>query len=505
MTLEPSSPSLSEELVDDPLLVLAAEECSPDQFSLIHKFSEHDDRVIRKLMAHGPVLLQGGRGSGKSAFMIATSQRLAPHNPSSAVLGLYISLRYVPLLISSGPDYERLFCEWVSFRIQSIVRDTGFDFSESQTLRDLKAELSRLAASLDKRIVLFFDDAAHIGRETSLSTFFDIFRTISSDTISCKAAIYPGVTEFGPRFDVYNDATVVDIVRTPGQAGFNGLFSQILSIRYPDIADNRIIEFSTEQLASFVATAVLGNMRAFIFFCNSLTEKISTDERIGMPQLTATLLELAADYYWPLLEEVKPKLGRYTPAVETAAEIADILFQDCAASGDSSSVLVHRRIVSRYSKPFEILEYAGFIARREASRAMKSGGRGSRFALNLCSLLERKPGARLTRDIFNAWISTESKFSEIHEKGEHFKDVQVPYPASLDDLGILDYKVDALKKSRAYPYGLTELKLEKLRAAGIETIGQLALASNDTLLQIESVGEVFVERIRSIVTQAIWM
>ena len=505
MTLEPSRSSLSEILADDALLVLAAEECRPDQFSRIHKFSEHDDRVIRKLMAHGPVLLQGGRGSGKSAFMIATSQRLAPFNNSSAVLGLYISLRYVPLLISSGSDYERLFCEWVSTRIQTIMHGSGIDFSETQTLRDLKAELSRLAASMEKRIVLFFDDAAHIGRETSLSTFFDIFRTISSDTISCKAAIYPGVTEFGPRFDVFNDATVVEIVRTPGQAGFNRLFSQILSIRYPNIADNRTTDFSTEQLASFIATAVLGNMRAFVFFCNSLSEKILADERIGMPQLTATLLDLAAGYYWPLLDEVKPKLGRYTPAVETAAEIADILFRDCASNGDSSSALIHRKIVSRYSKPFEILEYAGFIARREASRAMKSGGRGSRFAMNLCNLLEMKTGARLTREIFSAWSSPESKFLEIHEKGDHFKDVEVPLPASLEDLGILDYKVDALEKSKAYPYGLTELKIDRLRAAGIETIGQLALTSDETLLRIESVGEVFVDRIRSVVAQAIWM
>jgi hypothetical protein len=505
MMSESTNHIISADLADDPQLVLAAEECRPDQFSHIHKFSEHDNRVIRKLMAHGPVLLQGGRGSGKSAFMIATSHRLAPHNNSSSVLGLYISLRYVPLLTSSGSDYERLFCKWVSSRIQAIMSNSSIDFSETESLRDLKAELSRLAATLEKRIVLFFDDAAHIGRETSLSTFFDIFRTISSDTISCKAAIYPGVTEFGPRFDVYNDATVVDIVRTPGQAGFSSLFSDILAIRYPKIADSRTIDFSTEQLASFIATAVLGNMRAFIFFCNSLSEQISADERIGMPQLTATLLGLAAGYYWPLLEEVKPKLGRYTPAVETSEEIANILLRDCATSSDSSSVLVHRKIVSRFSKPFEILEYAGFIARREASRAMKSGGRGSRVAMNLCNLLEIKSGARLTREIFNAWISPEARFSEIHEKGEHFTDVQVPLPATSEELSILGYGIDTLRKSRAYPYGLTDLKIERLMAAGIQTIGELASASTEDLLQIESIGSVFVDRIRSVVAQAVWM
>lgn len=51
-------------------LILAAEDCDPGTFGKLHRFSKNDQRIISKLTAHGPVLLQGGRGSGKSALLL---------------------------------------------------------------------------------------------------------------------------------------------------------------------------------------------------------------------------------------------------------------------------------------------------------------------------------------------------------------------------------------------------------------------------------------------------
>ena len=50
-------------------LVLAAEECSDELFPVLHRFAAFERRIIRSLVAHGPVLLRGGRGSGKSTLM----------------------------------------------------------------------------------------------------------------------------------------------------------------------------------------------------------------------------------------------------------------------------------------------------------------------------------------------------------------------------------------------------------------------------------------------------
>jgi len=488
----------------DTSLLLTAEEIDPATFSVIHKFSEHDERILRKLIAHGPVLLQGGRGTGKSALLIAAGLRMAPHNPESDVLGLYVSLRYVPLLKAEGAEYERLFCKWVSAQISNSLEKLEVEFPRSDELLGLRQSLASLSSMTGKRIVLLFDDAAHIGRETSLSGFFDLFRTISSDTISCKAAIYPGVTEFGSRFDIYNDATVVDVLRSPDQVGFSRQFAEIMRARYPEISESRISTFGFEKFSTFIATSVLGNVRGFIFACNDIVEHNEPDASLGYNALTASMQRLAADYYWPLLEEVKPKLGKYTAAADTAHDIAEVIFP-ALGSGHASSVLIHKQHVMRLSKPLEILEYVGFIARRQASRAMKSGGRGALYAVNLCNLLERVPGSRLTASVAELWLSSSVEPMEIHERSGLLQEISSPEPVSGVDLAIFDLPIDTLRKSRAYPYGLTDLKIKRLGKAGFATVGDMVEAKDEDLLKIESVGEQYLKQIRSVLAQAIWM
>ena len=100
-------------------------------------------------------------------------------------------------------QYEEFFCNLLIKHINEMLLerfDNKFYFSATPEVSSIQESLAKLSRKLDRRIVLFFDDAAHIGREASLKEFFDIFRTLSSNATSCKAAIYPGVTEFDARF-----------------------------------------------------------------------------------------------------------------------------------------------------------------------------------------------------------------------------------------------------------------------------------------------------------------
>src|ERR1041384_4725025 len=186
-------------------LILAAEDCEPDIFDDLHRFSTRNDkRILTSLIAHGPVLLRGGRGTGKSAFMIAASRQLDPFVSKASAVGIYMSLRNAPLLKSTGARYGKILCKIIINTVNETLEDRADGFDPSHDVASVQMALAALAKSLGKRIVLFFDDAAHLGREASLEEFFDIYRTLSSNTVSCKAAIYPGVTRFGTRFDVYN-------------------------------------------------------------------------------------------------------------------------------------------------------------------------------------------------------------------------------------------------------------------------------------------------------------
>lgn len=489
-----------EALEEQGSLILAAEDCPQEYFEIFHKFSNYEEKIIRSLIAHGPVLLRGGRGSGKSALLLEADKRLKESNIFSA----YLSLRNLPLLRSKGEQYDQIFCELLidSIRKRLVSATLNIDFSPDPNIGSIQKSLIKLSNELNKRIVLLFDDAAHIGRETALTEFFDIFRTISSASVSCKAAIYPGVTKFGVRFDVYNDATVIDIARDERSPYFNDFFLEVMKARYSKLIDGtkKTRGLSKEEVAKFLGMAVLGNMRAFVFACNWLNEEEKT---IGFSELNKCLLHLSSSYYWPLLDELAPKLGVYEALIEPSLNLAEKIFQYVGNSTAATSAIVHREIVQKYAKLFEILEYSGFISRREASRGMKSGGRGTRFSLSLCTLLEKRPGTRLTSELLALWLN-ENDPAEIHSSSA-ILDIQLPPLPEEKELTILTLPIDCLKKSKAYPYGLTDSKISVLKEAGFDTVGKLADASDNQLSSLHGIGDKSLLRIRNVLGQAIWM
>lgn len=493
---------MNADLPEQPNLVLAAEDFEPEEFEKYHKFSVADERLIAKLLAHGPVLLRGGRGSGKSALMMEAQRRLNS-DPAHNALGIYISLRHLELIRSSGREYEGFLCKLMLRRLLEET-DIEANCSSDPSVTEVQKVLADVSAKLSKRIVLLFDDAAHIGREASLAEFFDVFRTISSNSVSCKATIYPGVTRFGVRFDVFSDATVIDLSRNDEVLGHSEFFTEVMNLRSGQSLPDSLFSgtVTKKQVAGFLGSAVLGNMRSFIFACNALSEQQGHGP-IGIPELTATVLSLSNNYYWPLLEEVKPKLGPYLPLADVASEIAAVLFES-AGRQERRSALVLREIIERMAKPFEILEYAGFISKREASRAMKSGGRGARYALNFCNLIEYLPNTRLSIGVFESWTSSSVEPEQFH-RGSKLQAITIPEQPGPDELGILSLPIEKLAKSNAYPYGLTQAKIELLQGANIHTVGDLADASDDVLLHLESVGPVMLRRFRNVVGQAIWM
>ena len=492
---------------DDSGLILAAEECPPENFEKYHSFSSYDNVIVRKLTAHGPVLIRGGRGSGKSALLLEAYRRMAA---SDTVFPVYVSLRYLPLLQSDGEEYIHHFCALLSEQIQKELskRNQPLDFPVVSEQTRLQLGLTQLAQALNRRIVLLFDDAAHIGREKPLEVFFDLFRTLSSNLTSCKASIYPGVTKFGVRFDVFNDSTVVDISRSDVMA-FPDFFPDVVLARYPRLAERSTFSdrLSPRQFANLLGRAVVGNLRGFILACNRFDDQ----EKIGIPEVNKCFLEMAQDYYWPLMDEVAPKLGVYEPLIEPARELMEAIVDHSSKPAKmgirsiaQDRVLIHRQLVSQYIKIFEILEYLGFVARREASRAMKSGGRGPVFAINLCSLLDGT-STRLTSEMIDEWLSSVQEAAEIHVSSQTFNEIRLPTLAEEHGLAILDRGINILGKSPAYPYGLGPNVIERLRGAGIKTVGELVLKPNEELDRIDYIGDVRIQQIRDVLYQAIWM
>jgi hypothetical protein len=64
-----------------------------------------------------------------------------------------------------------------------------------------------------RRINVLFDEAAHIFRPEQQRQFFTLFRDLRSPYMTCNAAVYPGVTSYGPSFEAVHDAQIEPLHR----------------------------------------------------------------------------------------------------------------------------------------------------------------------------------------------------------------------------------------------------------------------------------------------------
>ncbi len=484
---------------------MAAEEYSDQEFSDHHLFTATDETIIRRLIAAGPVLLRGPRGSGKSAYMLAAHQRIRKSEPS--VLSVYVSLRYFPLLYASAEQYLDILIPFIAEQIQKEFHEqliqSASNFKAISTLSELRSNLDDVGVREKKRIVLLFDDVAHIGREISLSGFFGFFRTLSSSVISCKAAIYPGVTKFGTRFDFYNDATVVEAQRDERSSDFQEFFDALLKNHHPNVyarADSKLLP----QLGMLLGRTVLGNVRAF----NALCRHFATYQLISLQSFGDSLKWYSSSCLYPALDELETKLGSYVSLLNVARDLAEIISKDCGRR-KVNSMIVHRDHVQRIGKVFEILEYTGFIAKREASRSLlKSGtGRGPRYVLSLGPLFENVPGSTMSYDLSHSMTRVNVEKDELveYEPLSIIKNLIYPEPTSETLLDVLKLSIDKLKTSNVIPYGLTDLMVNALTQGGYETVEDVVKVSVEKLDELPQIGEKKARRIRNAVEQAIWM
>lgn len=497
--------NITGESLSDIGLKLSAEEFNDHDFQKYHLFSVSDEKILRRLIVPGPVLLRGPRGSGKSAYMRQAHKILKKSRGS--IVSAYISLRYFPLITAKSEDYLLILVPYVARHISEAFVACGLETDgllAISTVDEFNTALASLCLRHERRLVILFDDVAHIGREVSLAGFFDFFRTISSSLVSCKASIYPGVTKFGSRFDLYSDATIVEAQRDERTTDFSKFFSDLLSIRYPDLIDRCEIKLRV-VIPILLGRAVLGNVRSFTAFCDYLQEN---DGRITIYSIADGLKWLASGYLYPALEELQTKLGAYTPMLEIAERVSPVFFEDCGKK-KVNSMLVHRDHVQRLGKIFEILEYSGLIAKREASRSLaKSGsGRGARYALSLGPLFEKVPGGTLSYELIEEFTRTSVSNEQMVEYAPTsiLAEFDCPTPTSDQDLDILELPITKLAASKILPYGLTPAILESLQSHGYKNISDIASLSIKQLKEVSNIGDVKALRIKNAVDQAIWM
>lgn len=201
------------------------------------------DEIQKKLYQVGAKLLIGPRGTGKTHHMrlayISCKEdpskplpiyvsfnhylRLETYlNETSNAIGVFHAWVLSKILLdcistySINPEQAELHPKLLQNFIEAVEKQQYNSIHDAivQTISVEKTQ-SYIEQAIQlqnrKRAVLLLDDAALTLTPEYMVEFFEIFRSLKTAHISPKASVYPGTTQYGPRFHLGHDAEPIHV------------------------------------------------------------------------------------------------------------------------------------------------------------------------------------------------------------------------------------------------------------------------------------------------------
>lgn len=258
--------------------------------------------IQKSVIGRGAKLIVGPRGSGKThQLRYAYSECIK--NPDRP-LAIYVSFgKYYhlePLLFNSS-NAINIFHAWVlakillgCYDVLHALQQSNISLLYSDQLNEAelksfieKAERYRDLPEFDelirflsiqrtvdivenltqkaerKRAILLLDDAALTLTPDYMVEFFDIFRSLKTPHINPKASVYPGTTQYGPRFHVGQDAEEILAWLNVEEESYSSFMDELIEKRFKDF------QIKNTSLIEVLKFASFGIPRAFITLIRS--------------------------------------------------------------------------------------------------------------------------------------------------------------------------------------------------------------------------------------------
>lgn len=293
------------------------------------------DEVQKKLYQVGAKLLVGPRGTGKThhmrlAYITCKEDHKKPlpiyitfnHylrletylNESSNAIGVFHAWTLSKIVLSCIQDYGDLFDdesiteENLKDFIQAVEKqqyDSSFyGIVQSLSIEKTKEYIERATKNQDrKRAILLLDDAALTLTPEYMVEFFEVFRSIKSAHISPKASVYPGTTQYGPRFHLGHDAEPVNVWLSVENPKYLEFMTSLTSNRFegevnvpPDILE--IFKY-----------AAFGIPRAYIMMVRDFQQQKGTSTQRKFNKVISDRKQYVTAEYLSIAEKLKQYRG----------------------------------------------------------------------------------------------------------------------------------------------------------------------------------------------------
>ena len=416
----------------DGLFIEQAEYIEPNDFVEWSSDHPNEEVILKKLTQSGAKLLTGPRGCGKTTLMLKAYNQLVSSKNKNA-LPIYVNFKSS---LKIEPIYRQKanggfwFSQWMYLKIYqglySVFSDMGIPASGFRVCKeevdnsigylelgevgrvdeimqdinvyDLEADIEYAAELANKkRCVLLLDDAAHAFSHEQQRDFFEFFRKIKSRSISPKAAVYPGVTNFAPTFNVGHDAEEINAWVDPEDEEYFSFMASMLSRRLPEQVYGKIK--SEDELLKVMCYAAFGIPRTLLNMVRNIYSEEEVDHGIEYKASFTKKNILAQvklsnkssiDIYLSLQQKI-PTYKNYIEAGSSVfSKILDLIKiynKEKGVERKSVTIAIKRNLSSDLKKVLGFFQYAGLVSYKgQVSRGEK--GVFDLYLINYSSLIE---------------------------------------------------------------------------------------------------------------------
>jgi len=531
-------------------IIIRTEDIRDDELLEIYVETASEKKNVEILMNKNPILLVGSRGTGKTMLLRVAELKMDRNYKQDKILAVRVSFNK-SLFIDAYNDIQ-YFRQWMLSKIlfslkrkihklgianSSTVFDKFFsvdikddaldkieDFinlleesfnnkqinisEEIKSIFGVNSKSVNIINELDyfkaliedisnaygiKRIVLLFDEACHNFIPTQQREFFTLYRDLRSPFITCKAAVYPGITSYGETFQKFHDTTLIRIEK------------DIKDLEYVswmrDVVKNQI-----EPKAYTVLEQHGDNFDLLIYACSGnprlLLKSIQQASRefksLKTDEVNTTIKAFYRSEIWAEHTKLGEKYKGHKPFIDWGrmlleSKVTKEIFkrnEERAAKKIKFRTLffaIHKDAPEVVKASIRILEYSGIILLHSEGVKGTNSEIYDRYQINMGILLaeEATPNNSFKNIVENLSVKN-NYYPEFGMNSLIYEDA--PSNGNLQNNISLDFIINDIMDLPIAQLDFSRFQLDALGSLNIENVGDILSLKEEDLKQAKFIG-----------------
>ncbi|RNB80012.1 hypothetical protein EDM59_26470 [Brevibacillus nitrificans] len=242
------------------------------------------------------------------------------------------------------------------------------------------------------RIVLLFDEAAHVFSHSQQEKFFTLFKALRHPKIACKAAVYPGITNYGKYFEKGQDAKELRLDWSATNLEDLNYINNILKVRIQKFDESYWNKLTINRaVINTICSCSNGNPRFAFHIIDELENSRAFNKTISMPRVIAAL-RTVFDSKWKEFSTLKQRLVKYKNHIEAAENLMkEVIIPNLREWNNkqrksrkklSAGFYVSTIVYDQIPQVFDILAYSNIILIDYSKKSLGRNQYGYYMSLN---------------------------------------------------------------------------------------------------------------------------